>query len=163
MRQIIEELQSIFQKSCGEQFRYYYAGKISSPMKAQLPLLCVYGTATNLVPIGELTTCRDKYRHNVSVDIFISTYKNVSQDANDVTQSLKTQLELYDKMEKKVDGVVQANTVLGALRHLPQLKGKHFTFIDEVSVDYTELQVDGSAYHKATATFQVNGNYVLRS
>jgi len=163
MYEVLEELRDILETACGSQFNAYYIGKISVPMKADLPFLCIYGVQTALAQTSELSTCKDKYRFNIVVDIFVNTYQYISESGNNINKVIETQKAVYEKMEKRTDNIPDADTVLGALRRIPNLRGQTFLYNGDITIDYAEGQIDGTSYYKGSLTINTVANYNTRT
>jgi hypothetical protein len=159
MYEVVSEIREIIEKACGANFNRYVVGKIDYPKVKDLPLFCVYGTTTTLSPTGELTTCKDKYRYSITVDIFAGFMEKTSSVGNNVDDEVKTQKYIYELMEKRTDNIPNADTVLGALRRLALLRGKTFLFTGDITIDYTTEIVNGSRYYKGTMILEAVSNY----
>lgn len=160
MYEVVKEIRDIIENACGARFKRYSVGSVRFPIKQDLPLVAVYGTQTILSPTGDLTTCKDKYRYSITIDVYSNVYENVSSKGTNVDDVAKTSQQLSSLIEKRTtDNVPDADTVLGAIRRLPYLRGNTFLFTDDIVIDYTEEQIAGASYHKASITLSaVNYN-----
>lgn len=160
MYEVANEIRDIIAAACTTQFKKYYVGKIRYPFKMDLPCLSVYGISTNLE--SQLSTAKDKYTFEIKIDVFSPVYKYVATTGTETTDVLLAQKAVYELMEKRTDGIPDANTVLGSLRRLAYLRGTNFLFTNNITIDYTEELIEGSAYYKGTMTLNATTTFNTR-
>lgn len=129
-------------------FKKYYVGKIDDktviPVN-DLPLLSVYGETTDLVDV--LTTSRDKWERRIVIQIFTSSFGQVTSAEN--SGDLLAQKQIMDLMEELDQNATPKSTsIVGVLRR--NIRLTYSLFNDNISINYDDYKLDKRMYFRGT-------------
>lgn len=154
MFRIEEEVRDFLETAMTTSLKKYYVGKVP-PNKIpvnQLPALCVYGTKTTLLS-DQLTTARDKYSFDLSIDVITNVYAKVSGtgiESDDILLAQKTLKQLIEERDSDMKPI--ATSVLGALRG--NIQGDFYLYHRDLEINYTNQNIDGQLYFVGTLTLK---------
>lgn len=167
MYNVEEEIIRFLRTALTTTFQTYYLGNVKTENIPgdYLPAICVWGDQTTLRS-RELTTARDKYVFNINIKVILNAYSYVKNDepthASDseiiVLQAQKAIRNLME--ERDADMKPLSTSILGVLRD--NVIGTDYLFSHEISIKYSEENVNGTQYLIATLTMQNVTRYNTR-
>jgi len=150
---ILDEIKSALETAMSATaIKKYYTGKVHNPPLNYFPVLMVYGNTTTLL---EKSTARDRYRHEVVIELMTNVFAKVSSSGVEDDKVLDAQKQIMDLMEE-VDAsyTPKAATILGTLRR--NITGTDYLFNDDIVIQYEQENVEGTVYYRGILTFTVD-------
>ena len=130
----------------------FYSGRIE-PDKIpvnDMPVLLVWEDDEDLVS-NQLTTARDKYRFNITIQVIINAYAYVSGGGIETDKILLGQRAVQDIISARDSNNKPISTsILGILR--ANVLGTKYLFNNDVKIHFDNKNVDGKQYYIGTLT-----------
>lgn len=159
MYNIEDEIKGLLATALGSTCKKYYVGYVPEkkiPIN-YLPVLMVYGTRTRLIT-DRLTTARDKYEFDITVEVVENCYKHASGAGVEADKVLDAQKSVKEIMESRDTNMKpDSDTVLGALR--ANVTGTDYLYSNVSEITYENVNVDGTMYIKAKLTMTAVSKY----
>lgn len=155
MNDVLAELLDLLQAGVGANITSYYQGEVLLVPQSYLPALMIWGKSTEV--IAKSTAC-DQSKYTIGIRVVVDLKKYV--DVAGVTEIIKAQEALINIMEERTDGVPDADTVLGVLRDVDNIRGIDYLFNNEITINYSTVQRGEFFY--AQAEMELNATTDLR-
>lgn len=158
MNDLLDEFKTLLEGAMSGVISTFYQGEVKLVPQSYLPALMVMPVSTNV--IAKSTAC-DQYQYTVKVRIVTDIKKNL--DEAGTGDIIKSQQAIIDMFEARTSTVPDADSVMGVLRKVGNIRGVNYIYNNDITIDYGGIvEANGWFYVMAEATLSFTTDLILR-
>jgi len=160
MNNVLAELKEKLEDALkADVIRKFYQGEVLLVPQSYLPALMVFGNSTTVV--AKSTAC-DQFVYDITIRIIFDIKKVFSE--NGTKETLQAPELMAEIMEgKQNDGTLRADSVLGVLRKVSNVRGTNFLFNNDIKIDYKTIQKGEFFYFQADCNLTATSDLIKRN
>lgn len=158
MNDLLDEFKTLLEGAMSGSITTFYKGEVKLVPQSYLPALMVMPVSTNVIA---RTTASDQFQYTVKVRIVTDIKKSLDEAGTGAI--IKSQQSIIDMFEERTNTVPDADTVLGVLRKVTNIRGVNYIYNNDITIDYGGIvEADGWFYVTAEATLSFTTDLILR-